>query len=264
MDLDLIKYLIETYLPKITLGIVYLIVGFWIVKKVTRILNMVMKKRDIDKGIISFTISFSRTALNLLLILSVATTLGFETTSFVAILTAMAFSIGMALQGSLSNFAGGVMILLVKPFKIGDYIEGGGFSGTVDDIQLFNTVLKTPDNKRIVIPNSSLSNSGITNYSTFDTRRVDIVFGVDYKEDLHNVKNILSEIINLHELVLKDPEPFVRLTELNASSIDFSVRAWTKTEDYWTVRFDLLEQVKDRFDKENISIPYPHITIENK
>jgi len=145
-----------------------------------------------------------------------------------------------------------------------DYIEGGGYSGTVKQIQIFNTVLNTPDNKKIIIPNNQVSNSGVINYSAMETRRVDLTFGVDYDSDIKKVRDIIFEIATNHELVHKDPEPFVRMSNLGNSSIDFVLRTWTNTSDYWTVHFDLLESVKLRFDEENISIPYPHITIDTK
>jgi small conductance mechanosensitive channel len=182
---------------------------------------------------------------------------GIATTSFVAILGAAGLAIGLALQGSLANFAGGVLILLFKPFKVGDYIEAQGYSGTVNEIQIFNTILKSLDNKTIIIPNGNLSNDCITNYSTEPLRRVDFVFGIGYEDDIKKAKEVLLTIIKSDSRVLKEPEPFVSIGELGDSSVNFTVRVWCNKEAYWDVYFDMFEKVKLEFDKQGISIPFP-------
>jgi len=178
-----------------------------------------------------------------------------------AIIGAAGLAIGLALQGSLSNFAAGFLIIMFRPFKMGDYVEAGGESGVVTKISIFTTEFNSVDNKKIIIPNAQIMNGTITNYSAEETRRVDLSFGVGYEADIKKVKDILNGLITNHKLVLKDPESFVRLGNLGDSSIDFTVRIWVKTADYWAVYFDLTESAKEAFDKENINIPYPQMDV---
>ena len=189
--------------------------------------------------------------------LAVLGKLGIQTTSFIAVLGAAGLAIGLALQGSLSNFASGVMLVLFRPFKVGDYIEAGGTSGTVEEMLIFSTKMKTPDNKAVFVPNGSITGGTIVNYSAKDTRRVDLVFGVSYEDDISKVKQIIEEVLNADDRILKDPSPTVGLAELGDSSVNFVVRPWVSAADYWGVRFSLNEAMKLRFDQEGVSIPYP-------
>ncbi|MBM6859816.1 mechanosensitive ion channel, partial [Clostridium saudiense] len=202
--------------------------------------------------------------LKVVLIMVVLEFVGIKATGIAALFASAGLAIGLALQGSLSNFAGGVIILLIRPFNVGDYIEGAGHSGTVEKISIFYTCLATPDNKQILIPNGALANDSIVNYSSKDTRRVDLVFGVSYDDDIFKVKRILTEVVEANELILKNPEPFISINEHGASSINFVVRAWCETSNYWTVYFDLLEKVMVRFNEENITIPYPQMDLHLK
>jgi len=195
------------------------------------------------------------------LFISVAGMVGIEMTSFIAILGAAGLAVGLALQGTLQNFAGGVMILLFKPFKVGDVLEAQGYVGSVKEIQIFNTIMATPDNKIIIIPNGSLANSSMTNYSTMDTRRVDFSFGIGYDDDFDKAKEIIKGLIDADERILKDPAPFVRVGELADSSVNITTRVWVNAPEYWNVHFDMIENVKRSFDKEKISIPYPQMDV---
>ena len=196
-----------------------------------------------------------------MLVISVLGMLGIEMTSFVAILGAAGLAVGMALSGTLQNFAGGVMILIFKPFKNGDFIEAQGHTGTVSEIQIFNTILKTPDNKTIIIPNGGLSTSSMTNYSTEEKRRVDWTFGIGYGDKTDNAKEVLTQLMSEDNRILNDPAPFVAVSELADSSVNFAVRAWVKAEDYWGVYFDMNEKVYNTFDEKGLNIPYPQMDV---
>ncbi len=215
----------------------------------------------IDDGAKNFILSCVSIVLKVVLILTVAANLGVPMTNVVAIVGSCGLAIGLALQGSLSNFAGGVMLLVFHPFRVGDYIESGGKEGTVKAISLFSTTLTTPDNRNIIIPNSTLINSVITNASAGDTRRVDLEFTVSYGSDVDRVKKVLLVLAEQHNLVLSDPAPFARLTKNDTSALVFTLRVWCKREDYWNVRFDLLEQVNSAFEKLEIQIPYPQMDV---
>ena len=243
--------------PKLLLALVILYVGFKIAKWISNTAEKAMKKYHIDISLRKFLSSLISIGLKVLVLISVASTLGIETTSFVAILGAAGLAVGLALQGSLSNLAGGVLIIFFKPFKVGDHIEAQGHTGDVESIQIFATVLTTKDNKTIVIPNGDLSNSSIVNYTNQKIRRVDMTFGIGYNDDIKKAKNILYKLMKDDKRVLTHPEPFVGLSELGDSSVNFAVRPWTKTEDYWGVYFDMNEKVKAAFDAEGISIPFP-------
>lgn len=243
--------------PNLLLALVVLIIGFWVIKLVTKGVKKGMDKAKIEESLKRFLLSLISIALKALLLISVASMLGIATTSFVAVLGAAGLAVGLSLQGSLSNFAGGVLIILFKPFKVGDVIDAQGHIGSVDSIQVFNTVLKTPDNKTIIIPNGSLSNGSITNYTMEDRRRVDMTFGIGYGDDLKKAKQVLLDLIKADKRILEDPEPFVAVSELADSSVNFVIRVWAKTSDYWGIYFDMLENVKLEFDKQGISIPFP-------
>lgn len=261
MNVEVLQGLIIVYGQKLIQSLIVLMIGLKLVKYVMKLIDKSFEKSGIDKSLHYFLRSVTRIALNILLFITVADMMGIKMTSFVAILGAAGLAVGMALQGSLSNFAGGVLILLLKPFKVGDFIEAAGHMGTVEEIQVFYTILNTPDNRVVVIPNGSLSNSSAVNYSAKDTRRVDLVFGVGYEDDIFKVKEVLNRVTNEHKMILKDPAPVVKLAEHGDSSLNFVVRAWCKTQNYWDVHFDLLETVKIEFDKENINIPYPHMDV---
>jgi small conductance mechanosensitive channel len=249
--------LLMVYGPKLILAIVTLIIGLWVIKLFMKSIGKTMEPMEIDVSLQKFLVSLFGVLLKILLVISVVSMIGVQTTSFIAILGATALAVGLALQGSLANFAGGVLILLFKPFKVGDVIDAQGYLGTVNDIKILNTVLKTPDNKMVVIPNGTLSNNSITNFSTEPTRRVDMTFGIGYSDDLKKAKEILNNVVNSDSRVLKDPKPMVVVSELADSSVNFAVRVWCNNADYWGVFFDTQEKVKLEFDNQGISIPFP-------
>jgi len=261
MDIEQIQeFLIHNGIPlaiAFVKALVILIIGLQIIRFLSKTFNKVLVKRNVDESLKPFLKSLFYNLLLVLLILSVLSTVGIEMTSFVAILGAAGLAIGLSLQGTLQNFAGGVIILTIKPFKVGDFIEAQGYSGTVNAIHIFNTVLMTPDNKRIVIPNGKLSNESITNYSAEEKRRVDMVFGIGYDDDIKKAKEVLEHLMKADDRVLAEPEASVRVGGLGDSSVNFNVRPWVKTDDYWGVYWDFQERVKLEFDKEGISIPFP-------
>ena len=242
-------------------AIIIYIVGRFIIKQVGRLLARILEKRKLEISVQTFLRSLVSILLNLLLAFAIVSRLGVETTSFAALLASAGVAIGMALSGNLSNFAGGLIILVFKPFKVGDYIEGQNANGTVREIQIFHTILTTVDNKVIYVPNGALSSNAITNYSKQETRRAEWVFGVEYGEDFEKVKAVLQRIIDADPRILKDPAPMIALGALSASSVDIKVRAWAKTADYWDVYFDMNKIVYDTFNKEGIGFPFPQLTV---
>ena len=262
--LEYLKGLIIEYTPKILVALAILIIGLLVIKLVIKVAKKAMAKSGIDVTLQKFLGNLIGWALKILLIIAVISKLGVETTSFAAIIAAAGLAVGLALQGSLANFAGGILIMIFKPFKLGDFIEAQGESGTVKEIEIFTTKLNTTDNKEIIIPNGTLSNGNIVNYSTEATRRVDFTFGVGYDSDIKKTKDILYGILDEHPLVLKTPVAAVNLSELGDSSLNFFTRGWVKKEDYWTVKFEVMEQAKEAFDKAGIDIPYPHRVNINK
>lgn len=232
-------------------------VGLFVIGRVVRILEKLLARSQVDQTLQPFLLSVCSVALRVLLAISVIRILGVDTTSFVAVIAAAGFAVGLAFQGSLSNFAGGVLLLTLRPFEAGQYVEAGGHAGTVQSIGLLYTELATPNNVVIYIPNGSLANSSIVNYSARGTRRADFQFGVGYEQDTEHVKRVLREIADRHPRVLEDPEPFVRMSEHGDSAIVFTMRVWAESEHYWGMYFDIIEEVKNRFDAEGISIPYP-------
>jgi len=244
------------YGPKFILAILTLIIGLWLIKRfVASTKKHFVSKADPTLG--SFISSLLSALLKGMLLIAVASMIGIETTSFIAVLGAAGLAIGLALQGSLANFAGGVLILMFKPFKVGDLIEAQGHIGTVKNIQIFNTVLNTADNRIVIIPNGPLSNSSMVNINQELTRRVDFVFGIGYSDDIDKAKSILQRLAAEDSRVLKDPEAMFVVSELADSSVNFTVRLWVNTEDYWGVYFCMHEAVKKAFDQEGISIPFP-------
>ncbi len=234
-----------------------LVLGIWIAKWLAKTSGKLLDKRSVDPTLTKFVTSLLKITLITFVIISAISQVGMETTSFIAIIGAAGLAIGFALQGSLSNFASGVMLIIFKPIKLGDYIEGGGASGTVETIGIFVTTLVTPDNKVIIIPNSSLTGSNIVNYSAKDTRRVDMVFGIGYGDDIDKAKNVIKSVIDNDSRILEDPAPKIVVSELADSSVNFNVRPWVNRGDYWGVYFDVTEQIKKKFDEQNISIPFP-------
>ncbi len=242
---------------KILAAFAVLLFGKWVAVILRNIAKKVMVNRGVDPTIVSFSSNLVFIALMTFVVLAALGQLGIQTTSFIAVIGAAGLAIGLALQGSLANFASGFLMIIFRPFKVGDFIEGGGAMGTVEEIQVFTTKLKTPDNKSIIIPNARLTADNITNFSAKDTRRVDLVFGVGYAADTQKVKSIICDVLDKDKRILKDPAPTIGLSELADSSVNFVVRPWVKSGDYWDVRFDTNEAMKNRFDAEGISIPYP-------
>ncbi|RMF97233.1 MAG: mechanosensitive ion channel family protein [Gammaproteobacteria bacterium] len=223
----------------------------------TRIVRRILQRASVDATLERFLCNLLYAVLMVVVVIATINQLGVETTSLLAVLGAAGLAVGLALQGSLSNFAAGVLIVAFRPYKVGDFIEGGGVSGTVEDVQIFTTVLRSGDNKKIIVPNSQMMAGEIVNYSAKDTRRVDLVVGCGYDDDLDKVRAVLNEILAADQRVLKDPAPTVAVSELADSSVNFVVRPWVASADYWSVYFDLTEAIKKRFDQEGISIPYP-------
>jgi len=259
-----LKDLLLEYIPSVISATFILVAGLFLIGIVTKSSKRIMANRGVDITLQKFLGNLGSWILKILLFITVISQLGITTTSFAAIIAAGGLAVGLALQGSLANFAGGVLIMIFKPIKIGDFIEAQGQSGTVKEIEIFTTKLNTPDNKEIIIPNGALSNGNIVNYSTEATRRVDFTFSVDYASDIKKTKEILFVVLNSHPLVLKEPAIAVNLSELGDSSINFFTRGWVKKEDYWTVKFDVMEQVKEALDAAGIDIPYPHRVNINK
>jgi len=249
------------YGSQLLLALVTLLVGWWIVARITRATLGLMEKRNVDRTLHGFVGNLLGIGLKVLLLISVAGMVGVQTTSFIAVLGAAGLAIGLALQGSLANFAGGVLILFLRPFKAGEYIEAQGVAGTVDTISIFHTVLKTPDNKTVIVPNGSLSNGNIINYSRQPTRRVDINIGIDYGDDVKQARSLLLALAQADQRVLKDPEPVVWLVSLGDNSVNLSLRMWARTEDFWGVFWDIQEQAKESFDANGITIPFPQRTV---
>ncbi|MDC6389509.1 mechanosensitive ion channel [Maribacter sp. PR1] len=252
------------YGPKLLLAIVIYIVGSWIIKKLMKVLRNGMSRQEYDKSLQKFLLSLAKWALTIFLIITVISTLGVETTSLAAVIAAAGLAIGLALQGSLSNFAGGVLIIIFKPYKIGDLIEAQDELGHVKEIDIFTTKLVTPQNKLAIIPNGAMANGNIVNYTTEGKMRVDTVIGVGYDEDIKKTKEVLMEVLTSNPKVLSDPAPSVNVSELADSSVNFAVRPYCKPEDYWSVYFGTMEGCKIALDKAGIEIPYPHEVQINK
>lgn len=246
---------------RILLALVIFFVGKWIVNKLNNLFGKMMEKKEVEVSLASFLKSLVKIVLNFILIITIIGVLGIETSSFVALFASAGVAIGMALSGTLQNFAGGVMILLFKPFKVGDFVEAQGIIGTVKEIQIFCTVFNTLDNKTVIVPNGGLSTGIVTNYSKEENRRVDWVFSVAYGDDYDKAKSVIEELLAADKRVLKDPEPFIALNALNCSSVDLVVRAWVKSPDYWGVFFDMNEQVYKTFSKHGLNIPFPQMDV---
>jgi small conductance mechanosensitive channel len=264
-DLNELSRMVQEYLVpwgiNVALALVILIVGRWVVKYIIKGLHKILERTKIDTMLVDFISSIANTVLLLFVIIAAVDQLGVDTTSLIALIGAAGLAIGMALQGSLQNFAAGVMLIVFRPFRAGDFIEAGGTTGVVEEVSIFHTELKTPDNRTVIVPNNQIYGGTITNYSARKTRRVDMVFGIGYNDDIKKAKDILWEIINSDERILKDPAPMIVVGELGDSSVNFNVRPWVKTSDYWDVLFDITEKVKLAFDENGISIPFPQMDV---
>lgn len=246
---------------KVVVALIIIIAGFMIARALSNFMVKRLDKSNIDNAVVSFLAGILKAIIIVAAILMSLSHVGVQTTSFVAILGAAGLAIGLSLQGSLANFASGVLIMIYHPFKSGDYVDAGGIQGTVQRIELFTTILKTPDNKLVIVPNSRITGSEITNFSEEPTRRVDLVIGVSYKADLKKTKEVLMNVITSDERVLQDPAPRVAVTALSDSSVDLIVRPWVNSSDYWPVYWDLMERIKNALDENGIGIPYPQMDV---
>jgi small conductance mechanosensitive channel len=242
---------------QIIAAIVVFIVGRWLARRLTNLLERGLTRAGTDPTLVGFFRNITYFGLLIMVVIAAVGQLGVQTTSFIAVLGAAGLAIGLALQGSLANFAAGVLMIIFRPFKAGDFIEAAGTAGVVEEVQLFTTKMRTPDNKTIIIPNAQVTSGTITNYSARDTRRLDLVFGVSYADDLDKVKRVINEVLAEESRLLEEPGPTIGLLSLGDSSVDFAVRPWVRSSDYWAVFFDLQEAMKKRFDREGISIPFP-------
>jgi len=256
--LDIALAFIKNNSAKVIAAILILIIGLWLSKKIVKLTQKLMAKKGVDVTLQKFLGDLLNWAFKILVFITAIAQVGVETTSFIAILGAAGLAVGLALQGSLANFAGGALIMIFKPFKVGDFIEAQGHTGVVKEIQIFVTKLNSPQNRLIILPNGTLSNGSITNYSEENVSRVDLSFGVSYDADIKQTKEVLMKVLLNNPKVLKEPAPAVKLSELADSSVNFVVRPWVATEDYWTVHFEVLEATKLALDKAGIEIPYPH------
>jgi small conductance mechanosensitive channel len=241
----------------VAIAIAIFYVGKMVISVIVRGLHKVMQRQEVDKTLETFVCNLVRMVLLVVVVIAAIGQIGIETTSFIAIFGAAGLAVGLALQGSLSNFAAGVLIVLFRPYRVGDFIEAAGINGVVEQVQILTTVLKTGDNKQIIVPNGQIMDSIITNYSAKDTRRVDMVVGVSYDDDLDKVRDTIRELIAAEDRILDEPACTIAVSALADSSVNFVVRPWVKTPDYWGVMFDLTEAIKKRFDKEGISFPFP-------
>ena len=255
--IDTLMYFITNYSLKIVGAILILIIGKWLARYLSKLLRKILGKNKVDETLTRFSGNIAYYALLIMVIIAAAGQLGINTTSFLTIVGAAGLAVGLALKDSLSNFASGVMLIMFHPFKVGDYVTAGGQSGTVESIAIFNTVLKTPDNQTVFVPNSSITADVITNVNAKPTRRIDLVVGIGYDDNIAEAKSVLGDLVKADSRILSDPAPTIAVSELADSSVNFVVRPWVKTEDYWAVRLDLIEKIKLTFDEKSISFPYP-------
>ncbi|PLX10469.1 MAG: mechanosensitive ion channel protein MscS [Marinilabiliales bacterium] len=259
--LEIVITKIVEYGPKFLGALIVLFLGLWTIKIIKKRLDKILSIRKVDENLRPFLKSLTVILLRVLLFISVLSIAGVEMTSFIAILGAAGLAVGMALSGTLQNFAGGVMLLIFKPYKVGDYIEAQGYSGTVSEILIFNTILKTPDNKTIIIPNGGISTGSMINYSTQKERRIEWIFGIAYGDSYELAKQTLMDLIAEEDRTLPDPEPFIALKELADSSVNITVRVWVKAEHYWPVFFSMNEKVYKIFSEKGINIPFPQMDV---
>ncbi|MEJ2372593.1 MAG: mechanosensitive ion channel [Sulfurimonas sp.] len=261
---DLAIMYASEYGLKIVAALAIFVIGKWVAKKLSVVTEKMMTKAKIDVTLSEFSESLIYFTLLAMVILASLNALGINTTSFIAVFGAASLAVGLALQGSLANVGAAVLIIIFRPFKVGDFIEAGGATGTVEDITMFSTVISPLDNRTIIVPNSAIIGGNIVNFSQKEKRRVDLTFGIGYDDDLRLAKQTLIDILNADERILKDPEPFVAVSELGDSSVNFITRAWVNMADYWDVHFDTIEKVKLTFDEKGISIPYPQMDLHMK
>jgi len=262
MDIgNLISTYVVPWAINIFFALVIFIVGRWVIRILIKVLRKALGRAKMDDILINFVASMTSALLLLFVIIAALNQLGINTTSLIALLGAAGLAIGLALQNSLQNFASGVMLIIFRPFKTGDFVEAGGTSGVVEHISIFTTIMRTGDNREVIVPNGAIYNGTITNYSARETRRIDMVFGIGYDDDIKKAKQILQQLLDADERVLKDPAPLIAVGELADSSVNFNVRPWVKSGDYWAVKFDFTEQVKLTFDAQGISIPYPQMDV---
>ena len=259
--LDMAYGLVVTYGLKIVTAIIVLIIGLWIIKRVVKISDKVMEKREVSVSLRGFLKALMNILLKVMLLISIAGMAGIQTTSFIAVLGAAGLAVGLALQGTLANFAGGVMILLFKPYKVGDVIEAQGHKGSVKEIHIFVTVLLSGENKTIILPNASVSNGNIVNYTTQGVIRVDMNFGISYSSNIKKAKDVLMKVVESHPKVLKEPAPFIGVSELGDSAVNLVVRPYSTPEDYWNVYFTIYEEGKLALDNAGIVIPFPQLDV---
>ena len=264
-DITFLEGLLQEYaipwLINIALAVLIFVVGRMVVGLLSRVVRKVLERAKLDAMLVNFISGLVRSVLLALVIIAALDQLGVDTTSLIAVLGAAGLAIGLALKDSLNNFASGVLLILFRPFKTGDFIEAAGVAGAVEKITIFSTVVKTGDNKEVIVPNAAIYGGVITNYSARETRRIDMVFGIGYGDDIRKARDVMRKVIDADERVLKDPEVTIAVSELADSSVNFVVRPWVRTEDYWAVRFDLTERIKLAFDDEGISIPYPQLDL---
>ncbi len=255
--LNQLERIIETYGLRAAYALLILVIGLWVSRGIKKGMAKLMARSKLDKTLIPFISNLVYTGLLAFVVIAALDKLGIQSASFVAILGAAGLAVGLALQGSLSNFAAGVLLLIFRPFRVGDFIEGAGVSGVVEEILIFTTTLKTPDNKMVIVPNSKIGSDNIINYSAKDTRRVDLTVGIGYGEEIAGARAVLEDIVANDSRILKDPVHQIAVSQLADSSVDFVVRVWVNTPDYWDVYFDTTEKIKLKFDAAGISIPFP-------
>ncbi len=258
---NLFQDYVVVYGLNIFFALTIFIIGKWVASVITNIAEKLMLKSKVDQVLVDFVGGIIKSVLILFVIIASLGELGVDTTSLVALIGAAGLAIGLSLQSSLQNFASGVMLITFRPFTAGDFVEAGGVSGVVEKISVFNTIIRTGDNKEMIVPNGAIYGGVIVNYSAKDTRRIDMVFGIGYGDDIKKAKDIMTEIMAKDERVLKDPAPLVAVSELADSSVNFVVRPWVNSADYWAVKFDLTETIKLAFDEASISIPYPQMDV---
>jgi small conductance mechanosensitive channel len=245
----------------IVMALLIFIVGRFVVGLLVRLADKLMVKTGMDEMLVNFLVAIVKTILLLFVVIAALDQLGVNTTSLIALIGAAGLAIGLALQDSLKNFASGVMLIVFRPFKAGDFVEAGGTSGVVEHINIFSTTMRTPDNREVIVPNGSIYSTTITNFSARDTRRIDLVIGIGYGDDIRKAKDVLKGILDADERVLDDPEPFIGVAELADSSVNFAVRPWVNSSDFWAAKCDLTERIKLTFDEQGISIPYPQMEV---
>lgn len=261
LNLDSLSQMIMDYVPSVVGAILTIIIGFWIASRLVSMVKKTMEKRNIDPSLTPFIASLLGITLKLLVLLSAAGMFGIQVTSFIAILSAVAFAIGMALQGTLGHLASGVLILIFKPFTVGHFIIAQGYSGTVKEIQLFNTILTTLDNRIIIIPNGAITSGPIENLTVNGIRMMDLLFGIGYNDDIDKARKVIQSVVDSNAHILHNKDVEILVKELGDSSVNFATRFWVNVDDYWPVYFYMQENVKKAFDKEGVSIPFPQMDV---